>query len=193
MLLSWGLRWFGFEQFVLFLTRLKRTMCQVVIISLRWTESGAKYPDLSPLTVTLVAFHQGNLSSPSFSFPSAGLLFPLAKFLQWFHLFHCFLGLSNLGKKNTPCFCSAMAAVWCCKSDILFHNKALTACFLCSRFNVFLKSCSIWNPDTSTHQAFIVFFFFNVAKSLFIQATPAHWERVHLCLNRWYFTAITAV
>lgn len=137
---AWGLKWFGFEQFRLFLTRLKRTMCQLVITSLWGTEFSAKYPDLSPLTVTLLTFHQGNLftflflpflSAPAFPSPSAGLLYPLAKFLQWFHLFHCFPGLSNLGKKNTPCRCSAMAAVaiWCCKSDILFHNKALTACF----------------------------------------------------------------
>lgn len=138
MLLSRELKWFGFEQFVLFLTRLKRTMCQVVIISLRSTESGAKYPDLSPLTVTLVAFHQGNLftfvflpflSSPSSPSPSAGLLFPLAKFLQWFHLFHCFLGVSNLAEQKQGVIFFPMAAVWCCKSDILFYNKALTAMF----------------------------------------------------------------
>lgn len=34
--------------------------------------------------------------------------------------------------------------------------------------------------------------FLNVTKSSFIQATLTHCEKVHLCLNRLYFTAITS-
>lgn len=50
----------------------------------------------------------------------------------------------------------------------------------------FLKTCLFRNHDT-----FIVAFL-NVTKSSFIQATLTHYEKVHLCLNRLYFTAITS-